>query len=74
MHIRYILESLLEDDQPVLFAKWAWGNDIEHVELDKRLADLWNERHGEKMLLKYEGRPFDDIPKMIELWRITDES
>jgi hypothetical protein len=31
----------------------------------------WNKIHGEKLLLEQDGVIQHDIPKMIELWKIT---
>lgn len=50
------------------FALWAFGPQFQ-VATTWKLAELWNERHGEKYLIDPSSRPEDDAPHMIALWR-----
>ena len=50
------------------FYIWAFGegyNDLTMPELMKR----WNEKHGHKFLLEFDGNPYIDILKMIDIWK-----
>ncbi len=54
------------------FSIWAFGDDERLVtHLDRLHA--WNRAHGEVLRLYPHGYLYEDIPRMIELWRSTRE-
>ena len=58
----------IDEEERNEFDLWAFGEDASYFTLEKCL-DLWNERHGDKYLLRSDGKLADDIPKMIQIWR-----
>jgi hypothetical protein len=73
-HHRDIIESYLPERHVDIFAEWAFGPDFREIER-KNLTKAWNSLHGDKMILIDEGKPLEDIPKMIKLWisELADE-
>lgn len=70
--IRNIIENILCEKEAEEFAEWAWGDDFR--DLNYKFADdlvhRWNERHLKNgLILSVVNSPYDDIPKMIEIWR-----
>lgn len=68
-HIRDIIEDHLSIKEAEEFAKWAWGKGFNQIALRSlESINKFNELHGDKLMLKGNGNPEVDIPKMIELW------
>lgn len=69
MHIRDHIEMHLSIEDAEKFALWAFGDEFRTIDLQHEGYIYWNKLHGEDLLLKCDGRPIDDIPKMIKLWK-----
>lgn len=64
------LAILKNEDEVEEFRVWAFGNFNLTEECDDlKLMNKWNELHGQQLMLDPFGDPFDDIPKMINIWR-----
>lgn len=49
------------------FGYWAFGKSSAQI---YDCMDLWNERHGSKLILHSGDQYEDTLPKMIELWKL----
>lgn len=68
MNIRNIIESHISHEDAEIFAEWAFGPEFRTINLCFDAHKYWNERHRFILTLKPEGKPTEDIPRMIELW------
>lgn len=69
-HIKDIIDYYLEDD-PIDFEdfiEWAAGKGWRAI-APSNLWKAWNDLHSDLLELSTEGNPYDDIPKMIDLWK-----
>lgn len=73
MNIGDIFRIFLEDEKAQECAKWAFGERCDEFTRTKQFLNAWNQLHGKEVFLNGSGRPFDDIPKMIELWKKETE-
>jgi hypothetical protein len=67
-HFRDIVESILGDKSEE-FAEWAFGPNFKSIS-QTEIWKNWNELHGDCLMLCGSGKPSDDIPSMIVVWRI----
>jgi len=52
------------------FHKWAFGVTKDCISSRLDAMNYWNSLHSDLMILKPHGTLNNDIPKMIELWRM----
>lgn len=64
MNLGYGLTNKEEQE----FLRWAFGY-MPKFEACIEDMNAWNERHGDKLMLKPDSDPRDDLPKMIKIWR-----
>lgn len=69
MAFKDILEKHLTSDEIDKFGIWAFGENLHQINGSINFMNAWNELHSEDLLLKYDSKPDDDIPKMIDIWR-----
>lgn len=69
MMVRNYIEHLI-GDQAETFAKWAFGPDFKKI-YSSEMPEAWNKLHEDKLKLFMGGRIKEDIPKMIEIWKLT---
>jgi len=48
-------------------AEWAFGPDFKEGYLEP--VERWNKIHSDIFLIRYDGKPEEDVPKMIQAWR-----
>jgi hypothetical protein len=72
MHQRSIIENFLSEKDAEEFAEWAFGENFREI-LRPDLVLAWNNLHSHQLILSSDGRPSEDIPKMIEIWRNRNE-
>lgn len=64
--IRIYLRQMYPNLDPGHFCRWAFGP-IEK-DLYYQIAPAWNRLHADKLKLLPDGKPCEDIPKMVELY------
>ncbi len=68
--IKDIIEEYLDSNEAEEFALFVWGKDFKNsILISSQSVDLWNSKMGHKLELSYEGNPWKDFPKMIEVWK-----
>ncbi len=68
MHYRDIIEFYLPEKESYEFVKWAFGENFKELNPPELVCE-WNKRHAKKLTVSPGGKPLEDIPKMIKLWR-----
>ncbi len=71
--IRELIEHEIGSDSEK-FAEWAFGKYFKKINIKYDAWKYWNELHSEKLLLKCDGYPGKDIPKMIQIWKENDKN
>jgi hypothetical protein len=66
-HFRDIIELHLGEEAEE-FAEWAFGPNFKTVPQGD-IWKFWNEFHGDALLLDGTGKPAEDIPNMIAIWK-----
>lgn len=59
----------LEENEVDEFGAWAFGDDLKELQDPLDFMKAWNVLHQFKLKLKSDGSIYDDIPKMVDLWR-----
>jgi hypothetical protein len=69
MHIRDLIAIHLNEEESNKFAKWAFGDDYatSAINVDPHLR--WNKLHKDLLWLSPSGCPYEDMPKMIKIWK-----
>jgi len=68
--LRDYVERLLEDgENPSSFALWAFGKDYLNITGTDKFADKWNEIHSNLFEINKACEIYQDIVKMVNLWR-----
>jgi hypothetical protein len=68
-NIRRLIEFLLGFNEKDIHDFMTFAIDEDYRIIEYKYYPLhWNLKHSEKLFLNETGRPFDDIPKMIEIW------
>lgn len=62
-----ICEWLLNPNDCEDFALWAFGPGFKECK-ESELVEKWNERHSYELFLSKDGKPREDIPRMIIKW------
>lgn len=68
MLARNIIETYLSSSVAKQFAEWAIGKHFED-RASYQWPALWNDLHGNELILLDVGHPDEDIPKMIQIWK-----
>jgi hypothetical protein len=71
--IEYYLDEDIEKIQK--FAKWAFGKHFKIIiSHGPEVVKIWNQRHGDKLLIDNNNSVHEDIQLMIELWKNQNEN
>jgi hypothetical protein len=68
MTLKEFIETQLDHSEVRDFALFAFGKDYETLQGDE-FREAWNKQHGSIIKLDPNGKPKDDIQKMIKLWK-----
>ena len=66
-------EYILGKEKAAEFALWAFGPNFSST-LFNKFPEKWNILHGEKLEIFANGKPEDDLPKMIQIWKTSNEN
>lgn len=60
----------LSKEEAEEFTRFVFGNDYLTIQCSAEdFIGVWNVKYGDDLILKGNGRPSEDIPKMISVWR-----
>lgn len=68
--IRYFLKPETEEELDT-FGEWAFGSSYRELDHSLKFMKAWNDIHGDVLTLSQDSVIADDLPKMIEMWKIT---
>lgn len=69
INMRELVVSLLDEEGADRFGLWAFGEGFRELCSGSDYLSAWNKLHSSVLQIKPEGMIYQDIGKMILLWR-----
>lgn len=69
-YFKRIIEIYTSSSEEEAFGEFLWWENFKETILSGSAAvERWNKRMGHIFMISEAGNPYEDIPKMIEVWR-----
>lgn len=73
-HVRDYIECLLGEEKARDFAKWAFGDNFDKIQINGIDGmEAWNILHSDKLKLKRNDQIKESIKKMVKLYKEEHE-